>query len=504
MKKSRMKNIINIGIALIVMVGAWVCVGANATPVSAATLSAPHLSCYTKTYNSVTLKWSEVKGANSYVVYKYSNAEKQFKRITVVKGHDSVKYKVTGLTKKTTYQFMVKAAKTTTGTGVGEKSNILSVTTYYPKTYRINPASLPTNKNMLRYRYYNSKTRPYYMIRSYMEWFEKCGGGTLIFSPGTYTVTNTIFVPSNVTFVFEDGVTINKGTSTGCSLEPSNSLFQLIRPSKGHVAGVFGKYDGEKNITFQGNGTVTIDMKYQDSSNCIQTGHNQNITITGIRFKNVDRGHFIEMDATKYAKIEDCSFSGMTGTNVREAINLDTPDKVTGGFTAIWSKYDCTANYKVTINRCKFSSMGRAVGTHNYSGSHTHNYVTVTNCQMTNMTSYAIGMMNWKYAVISNNNIVGSSTAIRDNRCGVLGYGVYNCSIKNNTISKYKWGMLFKPGQGTSTAEINAYAKIYNYFTSDNIKDLSTNYCTTDVSDARALLYRKDGSIQKISLPIKL
>jgi len=498
-----MKKCLHITTMLVVMLALWIFVGGGLNAVQAATLPAPQISCYTKTYNTVTLKWTAIKGAQSYVVYKYSGTEGKFLRVAVVPGGTST-YKVTGLTQGTTYQFMMRAAKTTTGSYLSEKSNILSVTTYKPKTYRITPDSLPTNKTMLRYGYYNNLTRQYYMVRSYMEWFEKCGGGKLIFSPGTYTITNTIFVPSNVTIVFEDGVKIYKGTDTGCGLEASNSLFQLVRPSKGHVAGVYGKYDGEKNITFQGLGSVLIDMKYQDKTNCIQTGHNQNVTITGITFKNVRSGHFVEMDATKNATIENCKFYSIIGDTIREAINLDTPDKVTGGFTAVWSKYDCTADYNVLVDNCTFASMGRSVGTHNYSGGHPHNYITITNNTMTNMYSYGIDMMNWKYATVSGNYIQGSDKAISENRSGILGYGIYDCTIKGNTISLYRWGMLFKPCQGISAAEIAAYSKIYNYFTLANIDDLKTNVCKTDVTDARALLYDKDGTIQKILLPISV
>lgn len=36
----------------------------------------------------------------------------------------------------------------------------------------------------------------YFTIRSYMEKFQKKGKGTLILKKGTYTITNTIHVPS--------------------------------------------------------------------------------------------------------------------------------------------------------------------------------------------------------------------------------------------------------------------------------------------------------------------
>ncbi|MEK5389649.1 hypothetical protein NSQ59_04585 [Margalitia sp. FSL K6-0131] len=54
-----------------------------------------------------------------------------------------------------------------------------------------------------------------------------------------------------------------KGTKTGTSkFTPATSMFQLIRPSKGGKKGVYGGYNDEKNISFIGEGTAKVDMKY--------------------------------------------------------------------------------------------------------------------------------------------------------------------------------------------------------------------------------------------------
>jgi len=501
-QQSKIKRATKWLIVMFVIFAVWIYAAANFNQAQASTLSSPSLSCYAKTYYSITLKWTQISGAQSYVIYQYNYTEGKYYRLKVVSGGASTKYTVPGLDQNKGYKFVIRPAKTTAGSDVGNPSNPLSVTTYPYKTCRITPDMLPINKAMLNYGYYTKYTRPYYLVRSYMELFEKYGGGKLILSAGTYTITNTIFVPSNVTLVFEDGAYMCRGTYTGCELPASHSLFQLVRPSRGHSVGVYSGYNGEKNITFLGYGNATIDMKSQYNSNCIQTGHNQNLTIEGLTFRNVSGGHFIEMDATKNTVVKNCKFYNITGDNVCEAINLDTPDKITKGYTAIWSTYDCTANYKVLITNCYFSSMGRGIGTHNYSGSHTHDYVTITNNTMNNMRSYSVGLMNWRYAVVSNNKMVGNSTAIADERSGVLGYGIKNCTIKNNTITSYYRGMLYKTGVGGNEAEMNAYGPIYNYFTEQNITDLvTTNYCNANVADKRALIFYKDGTVLRLALP---
>ena len=146
-------------------------------------------------------------------------------------------------------------------------------------------------------------------------------------------MTNAVYVPSNVTIIFKNGVKFTKGKSTGVKgWKASSSMFQLIKPSKSKKKRVYGKYNGMKNITFRGEGNAVIDMKYFNKGISIITGHNKNVTITGLTFKNIKSGHFIEMDATKNAKITDCKFYNGKGNAKKEAINLDTPDKTTRGY----------------------------------------------------------------------------------------------------------------------------------------------------------------------------
>jgi hypothetical protein len=464
----------------------------------AASLAAPSLRYINKTYNSVTLNWKTVKGAKSYVIYK-KGADGRFARIKVVSS-STLQYKATKLSKGTSYSFMARAAKSTDGRYVSPSSNIVTTKTYSPLTYTISPDSLPCDPYMLRYGYYNSQTRQYYTIRSYMERFEKYGGGILKFEPGTYVITNAIFVPSNVTFDFADGVTLVKGTDTGSSLTPSHSMFQLIRPSWGHSTAVVGGYNGEKNITFKGSGTVVIDMKSFNNSNCIEACHNAYLSISGISFKNGDGGHFVELDANKYTTITNCSFSGITGASMgtREAINLDTPDTVTGGFTASWSNFDKTADYNVLIDSCKFSDMGRSVGTHNYSGGHPHKYIKITNCTMTDMKSYGIGLMNWQNATVTGNKITGSSATMSTSSkmCAILAYGINNCTIKNNTFDKYYLGIDIKAYIDND----NDYPAIYNSLTTQNKADLATNICTDNITVPRVYFRNVLGDSKPIQI----
>ena len=82
--------------------------------------------------------------------------------------------------------------------------------------------------------------------------------------------------------------------------------------------------------------------------------HNKNITLDGITFKNMKYGHFIEMDASKNVTVNNCTFTGYKASkrHTSEAINLDTPDKKTKGFTHDWSKYDNIRLYHKKLCHC--------------------------------------------------------------------------------------------------------------------------------------------------------
>lgn len=255
---------------------------------------------------------------------------------------------------------------------------------------------------------YTPYTRQYYTILSYLKKLEAKGGGTLIFEKGTYTITNTLYVPSNVTIIFKDGVIIQKGTKTGThKLSASKSIFQLAAPSKAKVEGVYSEYDGVHDVSFIGEGNVIIDMNYYNGALGIMMGHNQNVTIKGITFQNMYSGHFIEMDASKNVIVEDCVFQNHKDSpnNNKEAINLDTPDITTEGFHAVWTSYDKTPNENVLIQNCVFRDLERAIGTHKYSEGKLHKNVQIINNKIYRCDKDAIRVMNWENAVIKGNVI---------------------------------------------------------------------------------------------------
>ncbi|WP_121616370.1 S-layer homology domain-containing protein [Virgibacillus halodenitrificans] len=343
-------------------------------------------------------------------------------------------------------------------------------------TYTVSTNSKTYKGNMMNYSTYNKYTKHYYLLRSYLERLEKTGGGTLVLKKGTYTISNTLYVPSNVTIKLQDGVKLVKGTKTGTSkFSAAKSMFQFVRPSLAKNTGVYGKYSGEKNIKVIGSGSATIDLNYVHKSLAIIAGHNQNITIKNIHFKNMYSGHFIEMDATKGATISNNTFKSSKASKNRnkEAINLDTPDKETNGWSQKWSTFDKTPNANITIANNTFKNLDRAIGTHKYSGGKYHDKVVIRSNTIDTMREDPIRVMNWSNAVIENNTIRNVGSGPDNYRRGILVSGAHNPTFKNNTFISTPRAMQFMVWKNSGPG--SNYAITYNKLSKSNIQALKTN-----------------------------
>lgn len=368
------------------------------------------------------------------------------------------------------------------------------------KTYTITTKSKPSKKTT-SLPTYNKYTKHYYVFRDILKECEKKGGGEITVKKGTYTITNALCIPSNVTLTLEDGVTIKKGNQTGTdSMKPTKTMFQLIKPSKRTSKGYYKEYNGENNINIIGEGSATIDLKNIKGAIGIIIGHNKDITVTGITFKNMNAGHFIEMDASKNVTIKDCSFleSLESPKHNKEAINIDTPDPITGGFNCAWSAQDRTPNENVIIDNCSFKNIDCAVGTHRYSqnkdkkGKYTinvyHTDIKITNSEFIGMRSYVFNVINWKDVEITDCKISGGSyekvitSTTPDGTVNTQFYTKYNSvmrlkgadnfTFKNNKVSQV--GMVLETFYITTTsADYNAlYTDLEFKLTPDNIKDM--------------------------------
>ena len=300
---------------------------------------------------------------------------------------------------------------------------------------------------------YNKYTACYFLLRSYLERLDTVGGGMLVLKKGEYPIIATLCVPSNTTLLFEDGAVVKKIDNTSTkALAATTSLFQCV--SYTHTSYPFKGYGGEHDIRFIGEGMSGIDLAGIKCT-AIMMCHNKNVKISGLYFKNVNGLHFIEMDASRDVDISYNWFTGYTATSSghKEAINIDTPDRNTGGFVQGWTSYDRTPNKNVYITDNVFKDLEVGVGTHRYSQAEKksseaenagtsdgstvkdektagtegasdgqavkdetpvvteepapqmyHTGISVLQNSFFNITTYGVRLMNWKNAVIRDNS----------------------------------------------------------------------------------------------------
>lgn len=281
------------------------------------------------------------------------------------------------------------------------------------------------------------------MLKSYFNALETKKGGTLVIKAGTYFITDSIYVPSNITVVFEDGVVFQKQPSSVAS------IFRFIGYSLKDQQGVIGQYEGTHDVKFIGKGNVLFDLQGSKSSyNAmgIVMAHSKNISITGINFKDMSsKGHFIEVNSSQNVSISDCNFDGAHTWEatpcVKEAINIDSADPNTGGIdvgSTKWSKFDRTCCDTVNVTNCTFTLLPSGIGTHKMSKIDDqfiyHKNILVENCKFdqvgidgSGFSTSTVRMMNWKDAIIQNNEIRNGH-----NEYGIRCQGVDNPTIRNN------------------------------------------------------------------------
>ncbi len=330
------------------------------------------------------------------------------------------------------------------------ESRLLYFQTKADKDFVITPETKPYREHYTDYSAYSAnggQTKTYFMLRSYMEQLEYAGGGNITLAPGTYTLSHSVCIPSNVTLTLSDGATVKKVKAVDTNLATNKTMFEIVPPSKEKTPKSVGGYNGSQNVVIQGMGTSIIDCANVVNAMGIVMGHANNVTIRNIAFVNEYGSHFMEMNSSQNVTVENCSFTDFRiydDKSHKEAINIDTADANNNGFNYEWTTHDRTACSNVMINNCMFTNMGTAIGSHTYSVNTLkqqiyHENVTIQNCKVNQTYNAAIRAFNWRNAVIKNNLFTGVQ-GLEDNKGNnytcVLLRGVVNPTVTGNTFAK--------------------------------------------------------------------
>ena len=434
----------------------------------------------------IKITWSAQPKAVGYEVYQKTGSQK-YKRIKTTGKVQSLTVK--GLNVGKTYYFRVRAYKKSSGKKVyGTYSSSVKIamkkTAAQTKVFTVSPKSNPYQDKYVGSYGFTEQTRAYYVLRSYLEYFANAGGGELHLKKGTYNLLYCLYIPSNTTIVFEDGVIIKR--------MDKSALFTLCSYNDLHTGKKFYGYNGVHDIKLIGKGNVVFDKEYGGNA-AILMGHTKNILIEGITFDHMSdtSSHFIEMDASYNVEIRNCTFRDSTSSGKKEAINLDVPDAATGGFTWEGSSMDKTANDTIYIHDNVFKNLTAGVGTHMYTPGHPHKNIRIENNSFSACRTFAIRAQNWEDSYILNNTFY-NITASDDSALAVDARGISNVIVKGNTVTNSDAFMkiivsTYSAGTIATRPGLANYDPVYNSVNEEDVvyntvSGLKTSYAVSYVN----------------------
>jgi hypothetical protein len=221
---------------------------------------------------------------------------------------------------------------------------------------------------------------------------------------GVFKVQQSIKVPSNTHLKMSKGTEIRRNADI-------KSIF--INKSTGTIGG----YDANENITIEG-GMINGNYSAFATGTTREFGqivfaHTKNSVIRGVKFKNQDRWHMIEVNSSYNILIENCKFQDYiyTDTNATEAIQIDYA-AAAGLPMAEGAPYDETMCQNITIRNCEFENVYHAIGSHSSVVGKLHRKIKVDNCHFKNLTGYVITAVNWEDVDFVNNLVEGAKYGV--------------------------------------------------------------------------------------------
>lgn len=226
------------------------------------------------------------------------------------------------------------------------------------------------------------------------------GGGTVYIPEGNYKITAAgLYIRTNVRLECAPNVTITKGADV--------VLLTFGEPGVDNGAGFTGHHD--MSVT----GGIW-DMKGATLTTYrvgMATGHNRNIVLDNVTFKDCPGHHGIEVNSSKNVRIQNCRFIGFYHTGDRgfsEAIQIDLAKSSSIGTLA---PYDHTSCEDVRVTGCYFGASGtastvawpRGVGSHSSTIGVRHRDIIVEGNTFEGLIGVGVGPYSWDQSVITNN-----------------------------------------------------------------------------------------------------
>ncbi len=191
-------------------------------------------------------------------------------------------------------------------------------------------------------------------------------GGTVYFPDGTYLVSAALIFYSQQQLRFSDNAVILRS-------EKSTPVTRYLLASYSEPE--WSGYEGTHDVVISG-GIFDGNERITEKSTLVNTVHCRSIRIENCRFRHCSQWHFIEINSTENAVIENCVFDGHSYTSINESllnelVQLDLSRDGSYGpvyncdGTLIDFSKDDTVCRNIEIKNCIFKCAGfPAVGHH--------------------------------------------------------------------------------------------------------------------------------------------
>ena len=135
-------------------------------------------------------------------------------------------------------------------------------------------------------------------------------GGTVYFPDGTYLVSAALIFYSNQHIKLSDEAVILRS-------DKSEVVTRYLLASYSEPG--WNGYEGTHDVVISG-GIFDGNKDLTEKSTLVNTVHCKNIRIENCRFRHCSQWHFIEINSTENAVVENCVFDGHSYTSVNEGL----------------------------------------------------------------------------------------------------------------------------------------------------------------------------------------
>lgn len=205
-------------------------------------------------------------------------------------------------------------------------------------------------------------------IQAALDAAHAAGGGTVVFPPRVYAVTNYLVLRQGVS-IDGYGATVRRLDSTAYFKMFANGVLgdQTATGYSGHgdihVRGLTVDLNSFDAPIVNGDGSTKID----GSMSAFDLGHGRDLSFTDVTIKNGQNGHYVQVAGCEKVLFDRCRFEDQNWLNPSNtAYEVLQVEPITQTSFPSFGAWDETPSRDVTVRECVFEDVVRGFGTHSF------------------------------------------------------------------------------------------------------------------------------------------